>query len=303
MPGTGLSAPHVGNQVYANPHQHCVMKVNSPTLPPCNGNDANQNGWFEIIRYPAILENGTRLIWEGKGYHQPKFLWVTYDIMEYQAGPDAVTKKEYDLKWGDSVDFALPDGFTRYRIDGQSITFQNISLSGGKASPLLQFEEVSPAPNSVATYHVKSRRQAEATSMGGHRIVGSNSGPARRAVRLNRRWHVGRQGRLPSSAGYRRSGIALALTRPAKGVRSSLPGRGFEHPALPVAAAMDRAFRTLGNSSRHTPTCGGPVLTAKTTMEPAGTTRLKREGDRDVTSTLASGRMIRQWAGIALLVG
>jgi putative transposase len=42
----------------------------------------------------------------------------------------------------------------------------------------------------------------------------------------------------------------LAIVRPnqvwCSDIRSSLPGRGFEHPALPVAAAMDRAFRTLG---------------------------------------------------------
>lgn len=154
LPGSGEASPHVGNLIYANPHQHCVMKVNTPTLPPCNATDGNQNGWFEIIRYPAISESGTRLTWEGKGYHQPKFLWVTYDLMEYQAGPEEVIKKDYDLKWGESIDFALPDGMTRYRIDGQSITFQTISLSTGKASSLLQFDEQTPFPNSVAVYHV-----------------------------------------------------------------------------------------------------------------------------------------------------
>ena len=154
LPGSGVANPHVGNQTFANPHQHCVMKVNNTPLPRCNDGDVNQNGWFEIIKYPAIMNNGTRLEWEGKGYHQPKFLWVTYDVMEYQVTGDAATKTDYDIKWGESVDFALPDGFTHYRIDGQSIMFQNISLNGGKASPMLQFEEVSHGPNSVATYHI-----------------------------------------------------------------------------------------------------------------------------------------------------
>ena len=152
LPGSGLINPHVGSQVYANLHQHCVMKANVNA--PCNNGDVSQNGWFEIIEFPSVTNNGTKLEWEAKGYHAPKFVWVTYDRLEYQLTGEATTKKDYDLFWGHSVDIPLPEGFSRYRVDGKSITFQDISLPGGRSSPLLQFDNVTPAPNSVAIYNV-----------------------------------------------------------------------------------------------------------------------------------------------------